>query len=293
MTHGKIIKFLIKFCYFIAPLIIVYFGFMYFVVPSILSYNYGPNTEEQITQSFNNALKKDYDLLVLGNSRLYRGVNPERFQIETFNFSHDDDTYIKIFFKLKYLIKNNKDFEYMILGVDYFQFSYMNDSRNYIYGTYFGEDFLKLYGEKDLDKFKMENLKRRFHPVKLKSLTYKKNNIFLKQNGQYIKPGKSKKGQFQKRSAELLPIQREYFEKTLQLAKDNNISVFLLMAPVRDSQMKNYTEYDIQNFQNFINKFSDKYSAFLNYSRDENYDSSDYTDVTHLTPEAADRFQIS
>ena len=110
MRRRTVIKFLIKLCYFILPFIFAYCGFMYFVVPAILSFNYGPSTEEQITQSFSNALEKDYDLLVLGNSRLYRGVNPDKFQLATFNFSHDDDTYIKIYFKLKYLLKMRQGF---------------------------------------------------------------------------------------------------------------------------------------------------------------------------------------
>ena len=288
-----IIKFLKRFATFTLPLIMVYLGFMYFLMPKILSYIHGPNTEDQITKSFSSALTKDYDVLILGNSRLYRGINPDKLENSSYNFGHDDDTYDKIYYKLKYLLDHKKTFDYLILGVDYFQFSYLNNSRNYVYGKYFDKNYLKVYGNKKFIEYKKENFFQNLHPNTIKKISWKNNEIYQKSNGQYIKPGKAKKNEFSERSSEILAVHEKYFEKTLRLAHKNNIEVYLVMAPVRDSQMKNYTEDEIQKFQNFINKYADNYKAFLNFSRVDSYNFSDYTDVTHLTPEAADRFSQS
>ena len=100
----------------------------------------------------------------------------------------------------------------MILGTDYFQFSYLNNYRNYVYGRYFGEDFLKLYGVKEYcDHTKSEHFIDSFHPRMLKRISFKEGNIYLKQNGQFIRPGKSKKGQFLRRSTEIIANSKRIF----------------------------------------------------------------------------------
>src|SRR5688572_16880619 len=84
------------------------------VVPKWL----GPNTKNQIAQSFNHAKANAYPIVVLGNSRIYRGINPELFSIKTFNFAHDDDSYNQMFHKLMWL--NSDSLKVVVMGVDYF-----------------------------------------------------------------------------------------------------------------------------------------------------------------------------
>ena len=95
---------------------------------------YGPNTAQQIKTSFENAVKEDYDCYILGNSRIYRGINPDRLEkVHAYNFAHDNDTYNQMYYKLVYLLKNNSNIDTVILGTDYFQFSFFSNTRNYIY----------------------------------------------------------------------------------------------------------------------------------------------------------------
>ncbi|WP_461488949.1 hypothetical protein, partial [Pontibacter sp. HJ8] len=86
-------------------LILIFIIGLYISSYSILTQSaYGPTTKAQIEQSFENALRKDYDMLILGNSRIYRGINPEKFSTNAYNFAHDDDSYNQMYYKLKYVL---------------------------------------------------------------------------------------------------------------------------------------------------------------------------------------------
>ena len=87
---------------------IIYFVLAIFLMPTLLSIQNGPSTKQQISTSFRNALKQDYDILILGNSRTYRGINPDLLAMKCYNFSHDNDSYNQSYYKLLYLIKHHK-----------------------------------------------------------------------------------------------------------------------------------------------------------------------------------------
>ena len=69
---------------------------------------------EQLRVSFNNVLQNDFDLLLLGNSRVYRGVNPDKLSVSSYNFSHDNDGFNQLYFKLEYLEKRNISYKRLL-----------------------------------------------------------------------------------------------------------------------------------------------------------------------------------
>ena len=93
---------------------------------------------------FRNAEKRPYDMVFMGNSRIYRGLNPDSFTTKSYNFAHDNDSYNQIYYKLLFLTAQNKKIQIVLLGVDYFEYSVFSDSRNYEYSKIFNKSYLHL-----------------------------------------------------------------------------------------------------------------------------------------------------
>jgi RNase H-fold protein (predicted Holliday junction resolvase) len=261
------------------------------VMPKLLSIQNGPSTEEQIKISLENAIKKDYKIIILGNSKAYRGLAPDMFSLSTYNFSHDNDSYNQIFYKLVLLLSNKKEFDYLILGVDYFQFSFKSDTRNYVYADILNKNYLNDFDNNDIWKLKFDYYLSNLDPKKLLSLRSKNNMPFLKDNGQYIKPGLAFETDTIQRDIKRLNFQVNYFNKILDLCKIKKIKVFIVMLPTRLNELKSYTKEETEEFDNFIENFANQKTIFyLNYSKNSDFKTIDYTDITHLNEVAANRF---
>lgn len=262
-------------------------------MPVLIEKTEGPRTEAQINKSFNNAKSRKYELIILGNSGTYRGINPDMINIPSYNFSHDNDSYDQIYYKLKWLEKNKIKIKYLVLGVDYFQFSFISDSRNYVYA--------QLLGEKYNDDFKEQSIIDLFleksQILKIERLKYvmnifkkKQSTTFLKSNGQYIKPGRAKMTDKHFYSINRLPVQEKYFKEILNYCSKKNIMVFLVMLPIRQNALINYKENEINEFNKFIRLQTNDNIYYLDFSHQSSWNVEDYTDITHLNERAADRF---
>jgi len=283
------IKFFKKLAIFSVIGILLYILFAILILPYLLKIYNGPSTEQQIRQSFENAISKDYDLLILGNSRTYRGINPDKLKIKSYNFSHDADSYNQIYYKLKFLLENGKRIKFLILSCDYFQFSFISSKRNYIYGRLLGESYLSDY---EKSNWTLAYYLDMLNPEKLRGLKWNIDLPYLKENGQFIKPGIAKTSDNKKRSIKRLQIQVNYFEKTLKLCKSNKIKVFLIILPLRNEELDNYDQKDLLDFRNFINNYLNETVNFIDFSLDKGYRMKDFTDITHLNSVAADRLSI-
>ncbi|MBU3178145.1 DUF1574 domain-containing protein [Clostridium estertheticum] len=266
----------------------------------------GPSTGQQIDFSFENVVDRDYNLLILGNSRIYRGVNPDKLDYSAYNFANDEDSFNQCYYKLKYLESNNKHYKYIILGVDYFEFSFLEDERNKFYGKYLGQNYLKDYNSKQnvleyLNDDKINGIlnskfTQTIRPV-IKQLSGQKNIIApnkLKENGQYIVQGEAKTSDKVTRYSVMLPKQKMYYDKILLYAKEKSIPIFLVMPPARENELKNYSSDTIEKYNKMFNQahLDNKNAYFLNYTNDKNFELKDFIDISHLNKDAADRFTI-
>lgn len=270
---------------------LLYCLFAIFILPRRLVMSNGPSTQQQIDYSFEGAVKADYDLLILGNSRCYRGIDPDALSVKAYNFSHDNDSYNQQYHKLQYLLSKRKKISYLVLGVDYFEFNVLSNSRNYAYADYLGKDYERDYKD-NIWELKLKHSLENLNPKQLSLL--KKSGVklpFQKENGQYIRYGTARESDTIHRDITRLKILEDYFHKTISLCQENGIKVFLVMPPVRQNELKSYTKDQINEFNAFINSSIDhKNSVYWNYSEDGSYTTKDYTDITHLNEAAADRF---
>ncbi|MCH2200465.1 MAG: DUF1574 domain-containing protein [Fuerstiella sp.] len=252
----------------------------------------GPTNETQINQSFRGAEDREYELLLLGNSRVYRGLNPDRFSVSSYNFGCNDDTFNHMYFKLKWLRDRNISFRYLAMGVDLFQFSYMSPDRNYVYSRYFGDAYLDDYEPRTWADagLKVRKIVRSLNPKYM----FMPNNgrTFLRDNGQFIKPGKAAPTDTAKRSTRRMPVQVGYFEKILTDCRKHGVKVWLCMLPIRPEEQNAYRKGEIDSFMEFIREYVTDDVVLIDYTFDDSYVMSDYTDITHINEAAAERLSV-
>jgi hypothetical protein len=252
---------------------------------------HGLNTSQQIEFQFNQIQSENYKTVILGNSRLYRGINPKNFKLPTFNFTHDNDNFNVIYYKLLCVLKYQKDVETIILGIDYFQFSFLSDTRNHTYNKFLDKKY-----SNDFSVFSNLKSKIKFLFVNPESFI-KTNYNTLNEWGYYeISPDKSydpKKPHGISRISDRIDIQEKYFKKILKLISSKNIRLILIMPPTQKEEINFYSNEEIYEFNSFINKEVKEFNhIYLNLSLLEGFTKKDFYDLTHLNNLGTDKFSL-
>lgn len=276
--------------FFLIP-VIIYLGLAWVGFKDALEKSYGPNTYDQITKQFEDVKAKKYDNIILGNSKLYRGLNPDFFTLSTYNFAHDSDAFNQMYYKLMYLQEEGISFENLILGIDLFQFAAMQPQRNYAYHDFFPKAYIEDFDDPgNLSYFFTRVDPQNFQKMRKDS----KFKAYLKDNGQYIKDTPQKiYTDFSEETADLLPTQQLYFERILEVCYNNNIKVFLTMPHRLPLETQGFEKEEIKVFYDYVNGEITKYPnlVFLNYAKQiELFKAEDYTDNFHLKSEVANKF---
>lgn len=270
---------------------------------AVKKYN-GPTTADQIHMSFDHAVSDDYNCYFLGNSRIYRNINPDCFpSVHAYNFGHDNDSYNQMYYKLLYLMEHRKPIEYLIIGTDYFQFSFLDVSRNYIYSNLFPEEYQLDFENKskadimvDYCKAVWSNKQNAVLPC-LKLILNRpagKNVSYQKDNGQYFTFGTADPDEVIDRDYSVLDIQLDYFRKIIAACEANEIQLYVIMPPLWSGETKSHTDEERKVFDDMIrSELSGTAFAgnYINYSEENGLlPYTDFTDITHLNAEASDRF---
>lgn len=105
-------------------------------------YRFVPNNYTQKASE----IKKNYDseVLVLGNSHAFYGINPDDFSKKTYNFSNISQSLYFDELLLKKHLENFPNLKYVVLTVDYFSLSQIDNSSEDIYRKYYYEQYMDL-----------------------------------------------------------------------------------------------------------------------------------------------------
>ncbi|MBY0493535.1 MAG: DUF1574 domain-containing protein [Cyanobacteria bacterium] len=277
----------------------------------------GPGMVERIDRSFADASAGGYDVLVVGNSRVYRGVNPDLLGARAYNFAQDDDAFNQVYYKLKYLDERGVRFHTIVMGVDYFEFSFLSDRRNVAYSKYLGDEYLRDFASPDVSRaahilntvlhpideqaFNNTMIRQFTRPASLlleRAVTVMQASpprppirAVLKPNGQYILDAGPQRVDPIRRDATRLPIQEQYFKRILQWAAERKVSVVMVMPPLRKMELDAYPPGIVDAFDDWLERAAaDHGAAYVNFARDPGFTDQDFADVTHLTEAAADRW---
>lgn len=276
----------------------------------------GPGLVERIERSFAGATSRNYDVLLMGNSRIYRGLNPDVMGHRAYNFAQDDDAFNQVYYKLTYLGDRGVRFHTLVLGVDYFEFSFLSDRRNVAYAKFLGEEYLRDFSTPapgrsarvlnavlhPIDEQAFNNVMIRYftRPAALlveRAMAMLQDSpdptpirVVLKDNGQYVLDAGRQRVDPIRRDATRLPIQEAYFRRTLQWCADRNIRVVMLMPPVRQMELDTYPPGVVEAFDDWLERAAREHRAsYVNFARHPDFTDADFADVTHLTEVAADR----
>lgn len=264
----------------------------------------GPTTADQINMSFSNAVSSDYNCYFLGNSRIYRDINPDLFpSVNSYNFAHDNDSYNQMYYKLLYLLQNRKKIDYLIIGTDYFQFSFLSDTRNYIYSKRFSNEYSKDFGNnswfKENEKYYSviwQNKQNAFIPLIMYIFnTPVPNDVsYQKPNGQYIAYGNADPDTTIDRDYSILDLQYNYFIKIITTCENEGIELFVVMPPLWSGETKSHTDDERKIIDELIinalanTRYKNNYINYTNEMGLSSYE--DFIDITHLKPFVADNF---
>ncbi|MCF0128441.1 MAG: hypothetical protein HUJ70_07700 [Pseudobutyrivibrio sp.] len=268
--------------------------------------SWGPGTVQQLNTSFDTVVSNEYDTIILGNSRIYRGINPAMLEdvCNCYNFSHDNDAFNQCYYKLLYLEENGVKFDRLILGVDYFEFCFKSDTRNYIYDFLLGADYAKDYDNNLVQEY-LNDIDYYFWTIRCPKLTTiitnlrtypGENSNNLRDNGQYVVEGQhASPDDTVTRETEMLELAYDYYVKIIEYCAAHDIEVYLVMPPVRDAELASYTEEYMAASDKMMtdvldqNGFSaDNYMNFRDVPQFKDY--TKYIDISHFTPEGADEF---
>ncbi|MCR5268067.1 MAG: hypothetical protein K6E16_06110 [Lachnospiraceae bacterium] len=264
----------------------------------------GINTADQIRESFKNAVGKDHNCYFLGNSRIYRDIDPDCFtHVSAYNFGHDNDSYNQMYYKLLYLLDHGENVEHLVIGTDYFQFSFLSDTRNYVYNNLFPAEYRADYGDLSEIEIKKDYFVRLWSNKQnalLACLRYvlgrpKPEHVkMLKENGQYLVYGQADPEEIVDRDYTVMDIQYRYFRKIIACCEEHDIDLYVIMPPLSEGEIKTHTDEERQVFDTMILRELEgtPYRGHYHNYRNEKglLPYTEFIDATHLKPDAAQRY---
>jgi hypothetical protein len=270
---------------------------------------YGPDTATQIGEAFNKLSREEaQDCVIMGSSRMYRGVNPEKLSGRVFNFAHDGDGWNHIFYKLNYLVAHGKKPGRVVAGLDYFGFATIDPTRRFLYAPYFPAEFARDYDDMDSKDphwgGRLNNeanlwMSRKISlicPALLKALLAPPGSLCcsVTSRGQYILPSRPE-------PYSLSPYQplrmasghsdkmNLYFDRVVQLCRESSVQLVLVMPPATIYEQAAYSPAAKAEFWAYLHDHAVG-ARLLNFETDRAFTPSDFSDALHLNAKGADRF---
>jgi hypothetical protein len=276
------------------------------------------STDERVDFSFANAHKGGYSILVLGNSRIHRGIDPSLLGSPAYNFGYDGDCPSDCFYKAAHLFHRGVVPERIVLGLDYFQ-QFPSSNFEYYGGYFFGDprppSELGLQEKEWMGPLNLAwnysraryGTLRNYRHIYLRGLVQLGNKLLAGQKiergqdpleyptagGFYFsgKPSLAKPGDVLPRAYGRNEDQLAHIKGLLAICKQRNVKVTCVVPPCRDIELSNYTPAHMRDWQDVVVKaVRDGGGQYLDYARDPRFTLSDFIDVTHLSNDGARKF---
>lgn len=263
------------------------------IIILILAFNFIFNSIQLSKEvSLNNT-----ETLIIGDSRMMTGVNPEKIN-NSMNVAQNSESYIITYYKLKYLLTNNRNIKRILLGFSYPSFSgYMDRIFKNDIAT--ADIFDRIYPIMNVNDFNGYSIdKKKYYQVYLKNILVYPHLNHSKYLGGFVK---LKSGI---ESANInTTIQRHYYDKDsnnvgvsfiaplyldsiYQLTQKNNIDLVLVNLPLHIDYL-NRVPNNFINYFNFIkSKCLHKNVTILDYGK-LSFENKYFKDYNHLSEDGA------
>jgi hypothetical protein len=313
-------RFLRKAAWFAVPLVLFLIAFLY-VTDFVIRRELGLPTDERLRFGFERVRRGSYDIVVLGNSRIYHGVNPDRLGRPGFNFAFEAETMNHFYYKAEFLRRAGVSYHVLVLGIDEYSFGrppspghiwHRSVRGQSLYADYFAPAYVADFpvGERGLGldvasilspvdneafNFFMHMRFQRAASVALGLLAARPPRAarwthgYIKDNGQRVEPRLAAliDDTFVVEKYPRLPVHERYFERLLQEAGRAGIDVIVVKPPLQPDVR--YTSS--REFEAWIEaRTADARVPFLNYAANPYFVGRHFLDRVHLTEAGADEF---
>ncbi len=286
-------KFIIRFFIFLVPILIM--GVFIEVVTRSI-----PN-EYKYKNNYLNKFSNQIEVLVLGSSHTYYGINPDYFTLNTFNSAHVSQTVDFDYFILNKFIEDLSSLKVVIIPISYFSlFSRLEEGLE----AYRAKNYTIYYGYKDsnaLNYFEVSSgqiLKKIKRIIKYSffgiDATISKKGFGLSKLKKepidyFIKDGKIAATRHSKGKWENVVKNKKNIEKIIMLCQKKQIKVIFVTLPAYRSYRENIDDERLLYTTNYLNKVSKTYNnvTYYNFLADARFVVDDYMNADHFNSNGA------
>jgi hypothetical protein len=286
-----------KSSFFLIPILLVWMGLEIFYRTTPNNYSVKAREVQKHYQSC--------EVLILGNSHAYYGLNPEFFQIPTYNFANISQNlyFDKLLFDKH--IHNFKKLKWVILNIEYTTLSHTDDIegetwRKYFYQSQMGieVDLIPFYDVRQYSLSVSRPLKNSLNTIE--QYIEKQTLVDCNESGwgySYTNENSSTNMEY---VAEIVTKKHEdhsldfsqnlnKIEAIIEQCKQRNIQVLLISMPVYKTYAERVNSHKVSKIHQSAEKVAKKYDNvfYLNLFSDTTFMDSDFFDPDHLNHQGA------
>ncbi|WP_310557324.1 hypothetical protein [Flavobacterium sp.] len=247
---------------------------------------------------------KNIEVLFLGNSHFFYGVNPAFIQKKSFNAACASQSLNFDFEIMKKYQNDFKNLKYIVLPIDYLSlFTTIEKSKENWrvknYNLYF--DINYNYALEDNSELFSNNLKTNFK--KLKYYYIKKQNTLTttslgwgngfdsKNNQDLIKSGKESAIRHRSDDVDIFNQNIVILKSIVEFAKTNHIQLLLISSPVYKTYIDNLNPYQMNKTIQVAKDLDERYKnvKYINWMNNKAFVKSDFYDADHLNNIGAEK----
>lgn len=292
----------------------VFLAIPLFIVLGIIEYKLG-NIENSYSIKKKNLQEviETIEILNLGSSHAYMGIDPSSFSFKGFNMANVSQSFFYDYKLLEKYIDKASKLKIVLLPVSYFSFGFSLSDNSEYWRCYFYERYEKLPIENNANLINMKrcsmfalygNKESLNYILKLFKVNLAEN---INKNGAYLETnydtnlfknsisdslGKIRTTIHDKTfSIDNTDDNYKYVEKIIKLCKQKNVTPVLITTPVYQTYYKNMNPEIWNATQDLIDKLSAEYGIkYYNYLKDSRFTIEHFRDNDHLNPAGARMF---
>lgn len=244
------------------------------------------------------------ELLILGSSHAYYGINPLYFNIKAYNLANPSQIYIYDYYLLTHYASHYRKLQTLILPVSYFSFF----SRGFVDEEWYKHINYKIYMEcpfySDYSKYNFELSQPDVYRGKLLKVLMGEEPLNCSASGwgmEYTLATKNKKWEeFSPKAAanrhtvkewDHLEENKGYFEKIATFCKEHNIQLILITTPTWHAYYDRLDSKQLEKMYEIIDEMKQKYGLpYHDYLKDARFEADDFWDSDHLSDKGAVKF---
>jgi hypothetical protein len=289
------VKFLKKVSFFIAILAIVWLCFELF-------YRFAANNYTEKSKNISTGYK-DCEVLILGNSHTFYGLNPDFFKRKAFNLANKSQTLFYDQLLLEKYIDSLNALKYVIIPVEYSSLSASDDNAELAWRSYFYESQMGI-DTKTHKVFDLKKYSRALPPpflITLKAIKKyctKGSLVDCQPNGWAPYEGMNSEHN-NKAMGKIIAAKHEDnsvdFNKNIQRLKSmvvtcrqKGVKVFLVTMPVTSYYADNINRKKLALITAQCNAFANENKIhYINLFQDKRFVNADFFDIDHLNTNGA------